>query len=47
MADDPLALDADQMRRMGYAVVDLLVRRISRSPTARFCGPPRAARWRP
>jgi glutamate/tyrosine decarboxylase-like PLP-dependent enzyme len=28
--DDPLALDADQMRRMGYAVVDLLVRRIER-----------------
>ena len=26
--DDPLALDAEQMRRMGYAVVDLLVRRI-------------------
>ncbi len=28
MADDPLALDAEQMRRMGYAVVDLLIRRI-------------------
>jgi aromatic-L-amino-acid decarboxylase len=28
MADDPLALDADEMRRMGYAVVDLLIRRI-------------------
>ncbi len=27
-ADDPLAVDAEQMRRMGYAVVDLLVRRI-------------------
>lgn len=26
---DPLALDADRMRAMGYAVVDLLVRRIS------------------
>jgi glutamate/tyrosine decarboxylase-like PLP-dependent enzyme len=26
--DDPLALGPDQMRRMGYAVVDLLVRRI-------------------
>ena len=25
--DDPLGLDADQMRRMGHAVVDLLVRR--------------------
>jgi glutamate/tyrosine decarboxylase-like PLP-dependent enzyme len=25
---DPLALDRDEMRRMGYAVVDLLVRRI-------------------
>ena len=25
MADDPLELDAEQMRRMGYAVVDLLV----------------------
>jgi aromatic-L-amino-acid/L-tryptophan decarboxylase len=29
MADDPLELDAEQMRRMGYAVVDLLVRRIA------------------
>ena len=29
MADDPLAVDADEMRRMGYAVVDLLVRRIA------------------
>ena len=28
MADDPLALDAERMRRMGYAVVDLLIRRI-------------------
>jgi aromatic-L-amino-acid decarboxylase len=28
MADDPLSLDADRMRRMGHAVVDLLVRRI-------------------
>ncbi len=28
MSDDPLALDAERMRRMGYAVVDLLVRRI-------------------
>jgi len=26
--DDPLALDREEMRRMGYAVVDLLVRRI-------------------
>jgi aromatic-L-amino-acid decarboxylase len=32
MADDPLSLDADQMRRMGYAVVDLLVRRIAELP---------------
>src|SRR5258705_2175676 len=29
MADDPLELDAEQMRRMGYAVVDLLVGRIA------------------
>ena len=29
MADDPLALDPEQMRRMGYEVVDLLVERIS------------------
>ena len=28
MSDDPLAFDAETMRRMGYAVVDLLVRRI-------------------
>src|SRR5689334_18824053 len=28
--DDPLALDVEQMRQMGYAVVDLLVRRIDR-----------------
>ncbi len=28
MSDDPLALDPEAMRRMGYAVVDLLVRRI-------------------
>jgi aromatic-L-amino-acid/L-tryptophan decarboxylase len=28
MSDDPLALGADEMRRMGYAVVDMLVRRI-------------------
>jgi aromatic-L-amino-acid/L-tryptophan decarboxylase len=32
MADDPLSLDADEMRRMGYAVVDLLVRRIAELP---------------
>ena len=30
---DPLALDADEMRRMGYAVVDLLVRRITELAT--------------
>jgi aromatic-L-amino-acid/L-tryptophan decarboxylase len=29
MADDPLALDREAMRRMGYAVVDLLVERIA------------------
>src|SRR3954447_21878346 len=29
MPDDPLAIDAEEMRRMGYAVVDLLVRRIT------------------
>ncbi|MEA2607199.1 MAG: aromatic-L-amino-acid/L-tryptophan decarboxylase, partial [Chloroflexota bacterium] len=29
LTDDPLALDAEQMTRMGYAVVDLLVRRIA------------------
>ncbi len=29
MTDDPLALDATEMRRMGYAVVDMLVRRIA------------------
>ena len=29
MAEDPLVLDAVEMRRMGYAVVDLLVRRMS------------------
>jgi glutamate/tyrosine decarboxylase-like PLP-dependent enzyme len=29
MADDPLALDSETMRRMGYQVVDLLVERIS------------------
>ena len=29
MPDDPLALDAEQMRRMGYEVVDLLVDRIT------------------
>ena len=29
MEDDPLALDAEQMRRMGYEVVDLLVERIA------------------
>jgi aromatic-L-amino-acid decarboxylase len=29
MPDDPLALDAEQMRRMGYAVVDMLVDRIA------------------
>jgi aromatic-L-amino-acid decarboxylase len=28
MSDDPLALDAERMRQMGYAVIDLLVRRI-------------------
>ncbi len=28
MADDPLALDAEAMRQMGYAVVDLLIRRM-------------------
>ena len=28
MSDDPLALGPDEMRRMGYAAVDLLVRRI-------------------
>ncbi len=28
MSDDPLALDGEAMRAMGYAVVDLLVRRI-------------------
>ncbi len=27
MADDPLALDAEQMRHMGYAVIDMLVER--------------------
>jgi glutamate/tyrosine decarboxylase-like PLP-dependent enzyme len=32
MADDPLALDADQMREMGYRVVDMLIERISRLP---------------
>ena len=30
MADDPLALDAEQVRQMGYRVVDLLVDRIAR-----------------
>ena len=29
MADDPLSLDAEEMRRMGYAVVDMLVERIA------------------
>ncbi|MFL5775128.1 MAG: aminotransferase class I/II-fold pyridoxal phosphate-dependent enzyme [Chloroflexota bacterium] len=29
MTEDPLALDRDTMRRMGYAVVDLLVERIA------------------
>jgi aromatic-L-amino-acid/L-tryptophan decarboxylase len=29
MADDPLRLDAEQMRRMGYDVVDMLVERIT------------------
>ena len=29
MGDDPLELDRDAMRRMGYAVVDLLVERIA------------------
>jgi len=29
MADDPLALEREAMRRMGYAVVDLLVERIA------------------
>ena len=29
MADDPLALDPEQMRRMGFAVVELLVRRMA------------------
>jgi hypothetical protein len=29
VADDPLALDRDAMRRMGYQVVDLLVEPIA------------------
>ena len=29
MADDPLGLDAEQMRQMGYLVVDMLVERIT------------------
>ena len=32
-ADDPLALDRDTMRRMGYQVVDLLIDRIERLAT--------------
>jgi glutamate/tyrosine decarboxylase-like PLP-dependent enzyme len=32
MADDPLALDADRMREMGYRVVDMLIERIARLP---------------
>jgi aromatic-L-amino-acid/L-tryptophan decarboxylase len=32
MADDPLALDPETMRRMGYEVVDLLVERIAALP---------------
>ena len=30
MTDDPLALDARRMREMGYAVVDMLVERMTR-----------------
>lgn len=33
MARDPLALDADTMRRMGYQAVDMLVDRIARLPS--------------
>jgi glutamate/tyrosine decarboxylase-like PLP-dependent enzyme len=32
MADDPLALDSETMRRMGYEVVDLLVERMASLP---------------
>src|SRR6266487_4081386 len=42
MGDDPLALDSEQMRRMGYAVVDLLVRRIgelAEGPVLRMAAP--------
>ena len=33
MARDPLALDADTMRRMGYQAVDMLVDRIAGLPS--------------
>src|SRR4029079_3316182 len=32
MSDDPLALGADEMQRMGRAVIDLLVRRMEALP---------------
>jgi glutamate/tyrosine decarboxylase-like PLP-dependent enzyme len=32
MTRDPLALDPDQMRRMGYAAIDMLIDRIARLP---------------
>ena len=45
MGEDPLGLDPETMRRLGYQTVDLLVDRLAEPATSRRCAARRPRRW--